>query len=137
MTFVRVHRNLNSGPNWVVTRRGKVVERINKLSLLVNRIVVSDRTIVRCRTPKGELSKLGTIGIGRRTVCCWFEGELLESKEKVDGLEISFNPMKDWIPYVWDLDEKRYFDMDAEGFVVNFDGALAMLEHSNIEDILC
>jgi hypothetical protein len=80
---------------------------------------------------------LGTIGIGRRTVCCWFEGELLESKGKVDGLEISFNPMKDWIPYVWDLDEKRYFDMDAEGFVVNFDGALAMLEHSNIEDILC
>ena len=137
MTKVRVHRNLNKGPNWVLTMNGKVQGKYDYLIMRVDRIIVSDRTIVRCRTPKGEVSELGTMGLGRRTVCCWFEGELIDSYWGFGRLEISFNPMEDWFPYVKFEDEKRYFDMDAYDFVVRFDGNLAVLEQSNVDDYLC
>ena len=141
MNKVRVHRNLNTKDDclWVITKNGKIIDRLNEFVMRVDRIIVSDRTILRCRTPKDKLTALGTKGIGRRTVCAWFEGNVYKrpSINHAQGIELHFNPMKDWIHWVRLGGWKRNLDMDCSDFYVNFNQHGAFVHIDYVHDIIC
>jgi len=93
---VRIHRNLNHGPAWVVSppNGGKALRRVDALTLTVEAVKVSLPTLQRMRTPRGELTPSGAQGLGRRTVGAWLIGEPVEGRFKATGSTVHFNPFK-------------------------------------------
>ena len=87
---VRIHRNLNHGPAWVVSPSNGG----NGLTLTVEAVKVSLPTLQRMRTPRGELTPSGAQGLGRRTVGAWLIGEPVEGRFKATGSTVHFNPFK-------------------------------------------
>lgn len=76
---VRVHRNLNDNTGregWVVTLKGGKKHRFPELFLCISGSKISQATLDRIRTPKGELTSSGARGIGKRTVGAWLLGSV-------------------------------------------------------------
>lgn len=97
---VRIHRNLNDrtsdrSAGWVITENGKT-RRVADLVASIITVKVSEATLQRIRTPKGEKTPRGAQGLGKRTVGAWLVGSLLEDyKGTPTGSTIHFNPFID------------------------------------------
>jgi len=99
MSF-KIHRNLNdrtpdSSEGWVLTPKGEKSYRVEEVLLLVHTVKISNATLDRIRTPRGQKTKSGASGIGRRTVGAWLVGDLVSSTEttsSLTGSTIHFNP---------------------------------------------
>ena len=93
---VRIHRNLNGNESngWVITENGKT-RRVPTLRLVVAASKISQATLNRIRTPKGEKTPSGAAGLGKRTVGAWIVGEIVGTstrKNQHSGITVKFNP---------------------------------------------
>lgn len=92
---VRIHRNLNDrgGEGWVITPKGGKSYRVPSIVLQITGSKISQATLDRIRTPKGQFTSSGAKGIGKRTVGAWLLGQIIsESTKKKGKTTIHFNP---------------------------------------------
>lgn len=95
---VRVHRNLNDRTGregWVITVKGGKKHRFPELFLCISGSKISQATLERIRTPKGQKTSSGASGIGKRTVGAWLLGSVHispEFKKLPQRDTIHFNP---------------------------------------------
>ncbi|MEI2421998.1 hypothetical protein V6O07_17100, partial [Arthrospira platensis SPKY2] len=118
----RVHRNLHQaragGPQWVLTKRGKVQAYRETVGLLGVNTKISAAVRKRC-----ELKQ-------RRTVCAYIEGLVTDRTALPVGawLRISFDPRReayfmasgdDGERKPWNAADAARFDDDGSGWVLN------------------
>ena len=121
-TRFRVHRNLHharvGGPQWVLTRRGRVQAYRVEVGLLGVRTKIGEAVRKRC-----ELNQ-------RRTVCAYVEGVVIDVAVLPAGawLRMSFDPRReanfmvfstDGARWAWNAADAARFDEEGIGWALN------------------
>ena len=76
----------------MITEKGKT-RRVPSIVVKITGSKISQATLARIRTPKGQLTSSGAKGIGKRTVGAWLLGEIIGTTTTKKGkTTIHFNP---------------------------------------------
>lgn len=107
---VRVHRNLHKarsgGPQWVLTKSGRVVEYLARATLVNVSTRIQPSVLRRCREKKV------------RNVCGFLDGQRVEHREATEGwLPIRFDPRCDDVFLAGDKEWNR-----AEAVILTANG---------------